>query len=101
MEFSESDIHIIQTALARTINLDLGLLTRLIEAKEDYFFIMELTIERLMLLCKLETKYGQTQRYLLNAREVYNNLICKRNDEVMKAGDAFDKAYDAAHGKES
>lgn len=98
MEFSRTDYHIFATALARTINIDLELLARLeVEYGNDYAFMLDLVIERLFLLNKIEKEAGQgLQTYLLNPNKVYDTLVIKRNDYNAEQNAAYLKALEAS-----
>lgn len=80
----DHDFHILATCLARTINRDMELLSECRE-ETNHAFMLELQIERLVLLMKLErmaNRGGQgLQMYLTNPQEVYDNLCKERNSK--------------------
>lgn len=95
MDISRTDSHIIQGALARTINLDLKLIASLEkENGDELFFMLDLVIERVALLLKFQTESIEgLQNYLLNPKEVLANLCQKRDNWAAERNAAYLKSY--------
>ncbi len=89
MEFSQYDFHLIASALASRVNKNLELLSAMKKEGHHDAFMLDLTMENLYLLIKIEDgnpdpgyngPNGGLQRYLLNPKEVYANLEKCRAD---------------------